>query len=73
MICPTDAGTAVGPDWLGAHLQAVGRGPEAIGGRIDLADAGTPPPGVPRWHAENSQLRYQRLLSDPKRVGRKEH
>ena len=73
LICPTDAGTAVAPDWLAAHLQAVGRGPEAIGGRIDLADAGTLPPGVLHRHAENSRLRYQRLLSDPKRVGRKEH
>ncbi len=73
LICSTDADTAVAPDWLAAQLEAAGRGAEAIGGRIDLADAGTLPPGVLRWHAENSRLRHQRLLSDPKRVGRKEH
>ena len=26
-----------------------------------------------RWHAENSRLRYQRLLAEPDRAGRTEH
>lgn len=73
LICSTDADTVVAPDWLAAQLEAVSQGAEAIGGRIDLADAGTLPPGVLRWHAENSRLRHQRLLSDPGRTGRKEH
>ena len=73
LICSTDADTAVAPDWIAAQLEAVGRGAAAIGGRIDLADAGTLPPGVLRWHAENSRLRYQRLLSNPERAGMKEH
>jgi len=73
LICSTDADTVVAPDWLAAQLEAVGQGAEAIGGRIDLADAATLPPGVLRWHAENSRLRHHRLLSDPERTGRKEH
>jgi len=73
LICSTDADTVVAPDWLAAQLRAVDEGARAIGGRIDLADADTLPPGVLRWHAENSRLRYQRLLSEPGRSGRAEH
>ena len=73
LICSTDADTTVAPDWLAAQLEAVKQGAEAIGGRIDLADVGTLPAGVLRWHTENSRLRHQRLLSDPNRTGRKEH
>ena len=73
LICSTDADTVVAPDWLASQLRAVEAGAKAIGGRIDLADADTLPPGVLDWHAENGRLRYQRLLSDPDRTGRKEH
>ena len=73
LICSTDADTAVEPDWLAAQLEAVGRGAVAIGGRIDLSDADTLPPGVLRRHTENGRLRHQRLLEDAERAGRKEH
>jgi hypothetical protein len=73
LICSTDADTVVAPDWLAAQLRAVDGGARAIGGRIDLADPDTLPPGVLRWHTENSRLRYRRLLSEADRAGRAEH
>ena len=73
LICSTDADTVVDPDWLATQLRAVDAGARAIGGRIDLADAGTLPSGVLRWHAENSRLRYEKLLSNPGLTGKAEH
>lgn len=73
LICSTDADTVVAPDWLAAQLRAVQEGAKAIGGRIDLADAGTLPADVLHEHAENSRLRYEKLLRDPGRAGRAEH
>ena len=73
LICSTDADTVVAPDWIAAQLEAVEEGARAIGGRIDLSDADTLPPGVLRWHAENGRLRHERVLSEPGRVGRAEH
>ena len=73
LICSTDADTVVAPDWLASQLRAVETGARAIGGRIDLADTGTLPPGVLHWHAETSRLRYERLLSDPGLAGKAEH
>jgi glucosyl-3-phosphoglycerate synthase len=73
LICSTDADTVVAPDWLAAQMRAVDGGARAVGGRIDLAGADTLPPGVLRWHSENSRLRYHRLLSDAHRAGRAEH
>lgn len=73
LICSTDADTIVAHDWLATQLRAVAAGAEAIGGRIDLADDGTLPPDVLRWHAENSQMRHEKLLSDPGQAGEAEH
>ena len=73
LICSTDADTVVAPDWVAAQLDAVEEGARAIGGRIDLADTDTLPPGVLHWHVENSRLRYQRLLAQPERGGKTEH
>ena len=73
LICSTDADTVVAPDWLDAQLRAVREGAKAIGGRIDLDDAGTLPTDVLHGHVENSRLRYEKLLRDPERAGRTEH
>ena len=73
LICSTDADTVVAPDWLAAQLRAVEDGAKAIGGRIDLTDAGTLPPGVLRRHAERGRMRHEKLLSDPNRAGKAEH
>ena len=73
LICSTDADTVVAPDWIATQLRAVDAGAKAIGGRIDLAEAGTLPPGVLRLHAENSRMRHEKLLADPGRAGRTEH
>jgi glucosyl-3-phosphoglycerate synthase len=73
LICSTDADTVVAPDWLSAQLRAVEAGARAIGGRIDLADTRDLPQGVLRWHAENSRLRYEKVLADPYRAGKAEH
>ncbi len=73
LIASTDADTVVAPDWLAAQLRAAGAGARAIGGRIDLADDGTLPPGVRRWHADYGRERYDRLLSQPDRQGATEH
>ncbi len=73
LICSTDADTVVAPDWLVTQLRAVAAGAAAIGGRIDLADDGTLPANVLRWHAENSRLRHEKLLSEPGRAGETEH
>jgi glucosyl-3-phosphoglycerate synthase len=48
-------------------------GARAIGRRIDLAEPDSIPPDVLRWHAENSLLRYGKLLSQPDRAGKAEH
>lgn len=73
LICSTDADTVVAPDWLATQLRAVEAGAKAIGGRIDLADAGSLPPGVLRLHAENGRSRHEKLLADANRAGRAEH
>ena len=73
LICSTDADTIVAPDWLATQLRAVEAGAKAIGGRIDLADAGTLPPGVLRLHAEKGQTRHQKLLADTNLIGKAEH
>lgn len=73
LICSTDADTVVAQDWLATQLRAVEAGARAIGGRIDLAGDETLPPGVLRWHTENSRSRYERLLADPGRAGISEH
>ncbi len=73
LLCSTDADTVVAPDWVAAQLEAVEQGARAIGGRIDLAEVNTLPPSVLRWHAENSRLRHERVLSEPGRTGRAEH
>lgn len=73
LICSTDADTVVAPDWLATQLRVVEAGAKAIGGRIDLTDAGTLPPGVLCLHAENGRLRHEKLLANPNRAGRAEH
>ena len=73
LISSTDADTIVAPDWLVAQLEATSRGARAIGGRIELANDGSLPEGVLRWHAERGRLRHQKLLSDPSHSGKTEH
>jgi glucosyl-3-phosphoglycerate synthase len=72
LIASTDADTVVAPDWLSVQLAAIGRGAQAIGGRIEL-DEGSLPQAVVRWHAERGRKRHQKILSDPDRLGTAEH
>jgi GT2 family glycosyltransferase len=70
LICSTDADTVVAPDWLAAQLDGASRGAVAIGGRIELADDGTLPESIMRWHKERGRLRQEELTSAP---GNAEH
>lgn len=63
LISSTDADTVVSPDWLAAQINAVSRGAQAIGGRIELRDADLPE-GVSDWRTEQDHLRHLDLLSD---------
>ncbi|HEX6709621.1 MAG TPA: glycosyltransferase, partial [Rubrobacter sp.] len=73
LIACTDADTVVAADWLATQLLAVSEGARAIGGRIELADDGSLPESVARRHAEHGRLRHERLLSDPRHIGKAEH
>lgn len=73
LIASTDADTVADDDWLAAQLGAVSAGARAIGGRIELADDGSLPESISRWHAERGRLRHEKLLSDPDHAGKTEH
>ena len=73
LIASTDADTVVAPDWLRVQLEAVAAGARAIGGRIELAEDGTLPANVRKWHEYHSRDRYRKLLADPDLRGRTEH
>ncbi|MGH3145404.1 MAG: glycosyltransferase [Rubrobacter sp.] len=73
LIASTDADTVVASDWLSVQLEAASAGASAIGGRIDLADDGTLPQEISRWHADRGRLRHEDLLSDPDTLGKTEH
>lgn len=74
LISSTDADTIVAPDWISAQLAAAERGARAIGGRIELANDGSVPEALFRWHASRGDYRHRRLLSsDRGHSGRTEH
>lgn len=73
LIASTDADTVVAPDWLSVQLDAVAAGARAIGGRIGLAEDDTLPSRVRTWHADHSEARYRKLLSEPDHKGTTEH
>lgn len=73
LVVSTDADTTVAPDWLAGQLEAVSAGARAIGGRIYLADDGSLPDAILRWHAARGRRRHEKLLSEPHHKGRTEH
>ncbi len=62
IIASTDGDTTVAADWLWQIEQEIGRGADAVGGRIlTHTNANTPPDPVRRWHLRN--VTYRCLLA----------
>lgn len=63
LIACTDADSTVAPDWLARQLAAVGRGARAIGGRVEMSDAGKAllPPAVTERRRRQARARLEAL------------
>ena len=61
LIATTDADSEPAPDWLRRQLDAVDRGAQAIGGRVELGDGHALAPAVIARRERDARHRFERL------------